>query len=169
MTSRTRSDDYSVSVYAVIRRRGRILLTQDHYKAGWKLPGGGVETGELILEALTREVREEVGLDIRPRRLLLMANWLKKRTSLGRLRLYFVADSVRGEIVLGRDEVAQARWFSRQELLALKEADYLYPKHYYEAVRCYLRAGHREAIFRAISVKRGAGSNKGEGGWHVVS
>ena len=169
MTNRTRSDDYSVSVYAIIRRRGRILLTQDHYKPGWKLPGGGVETGELILEALKREVREEVGLDIRPRRLLLMANWLKKRTSLGRVRLYFIADSVRGAITLGPDEVAQARWFSGPELRALKEEEYLYPKHNYEAIRCYLRAARRETTFREIPVKRGASSGKGKGGWHVVS
>jgi 8-oxo-dGTP pyrophosphatase MutT (NUDIX family) len=167
--NRTRSDDYSLSVYAIIRRGGKTLLTQDLYRPGWKLPGGGVETGELILEALKREVREEVGLDIRPRKLLLMANWLKKGTSLGRLRLYFVADSIRGAIALGRDEVAQARWFSRRELQALNEEEYLYPQHYGEAIRYYLRADRRDAAFREIPATRGAGSKTGKGGWHVVS
>ncbi len=154
MTKPTRSEDYSLSVYAVIQKRGRVLLTQDTYRPGWKLPGGGVEAHELILEALKREVREEVKLEIRPRRLLLAANWLKKGTSLGRLRIYFVADYARGAIDIARGEVAKARWFSKRELQGLRKDEFLHPRHYHEAVKRYLGAEATTATFREIPERR---------------
>lgn len=49
---------------------GRILLLKPTYREAWDLPGGVVEAGESPYDACRREIREELGLDRPPDRLL---------------------------------------------------------------------------------------------------
>ena len=42
----------------------RVLLIRHSYVGGWHFPGGGVGKGETLVEAMRREVREEVGLSV---------------------------------------------------------------------------------------------------------
>jgi 8-oxo-dGTP pyrophosphatase MutT (NUDIX family) len=59
------------SVSAVIfDRRGRLLLQQRSDGGQWGLPGGSVEVGESLVQAVRREVVEETGLDVRVKRLI---------------------------------------------------------------------------------------------------
>jgi len=53
---------------AVLIERGRVLLTQrkkgTHLAGAWEFPGGKVEPGEDPRDALVRELREEVGIEV---------------------------------------------------------------------------------------------------------
>jgi 8-oxo-dGTP pyrophosphatase MutT (NUDIX family) len=43
---------------------GRIFLVKHRYAREWHLPGGGVEPGESVIEALARELKEEGNIDL---------------------------------------------------------------------------------------------------------
>ena len=54
-----------IRVSAILKWQGRVLLCRQEKpgKEYWLLPGGGVDGGETIIEALRRELREELGVE----------------------------------------------------------------------------------------------------------
>ncbi|MGQ9366583.1 NUDIX domain-containing protein [Azospirillum sp. ST 5-10] len=59
----------TMGVRAIVLRPGtgaapEVLMIRHSYVGGWHLPGGGVARGETLAEAMRREVREEVGLEV---------------------------------------------------------------------------------------------------------
>lgn len=60
-------DRFNIRVYAILLQDGKVLLSEEQYQGRnlVKFPGGGVEYGEGIREALIRELREEVNCQVK--------------------------------------------------------------------------------------------------------
>jgi len=57
---------------ALIFNEKKLLIVKPHYSEYWDIPGGIVEESESPLDACLREVKEEVGLDVKIEKLLLV-------------------------------------------------------------------------------------------------
>ena len=53
---------------AALWHDGRICLVRPSYRRTWELPGGGVRRGESAVDAVRRELREELGLEVQAER-----------------------------------------------------------------------------------------------------
>jgi ADP-ribose pyrophosphatase YjhB (NUDIX family) len=114
-----------LAVSAAIMRQGQILLVKRARMpaAGlFTLPGGRVEAGETLIEAVLREVREETALTIDPFALAGHREVIT-RDAAGRVERHFVvlafaARWIAGEPVLN-EELAEFRWVQPTELATL--------------------------------------------------
>ena len=118
-----------LAVSAAIFRDGRVLIVRRGRPPAhglYTLPGGGVECGETLEEAVIREVREETGLEIAPLALIGFREAIG-RDAAGKIERHFVilpfaARWIAGEIVLN-EELAEAQWRRPDELASLKTTD----------------------------------------------
>jgi ADP-ribose pyrophosphatase YjhB (NUDIX family) len=118
-----------LAVSAAIIRDGRILVVRRARPPAdglFSLPGGLVETGETLTEAVEREVAEETGLAIEP---VALAGFREAimRDGEQRVKRHFVilsfASRWRGGEFLLNEELSEARWVTREELARLPTTD----------------------------------------------
>ena len=118
-----------LAVSAAIVRDGKVLLVRRarHPAFGiYTLPGGGVETGETLMQAVTREVREETSLIVEPVALAGHREVIV-RDAQDRIERHFVimcyaARWRSGEVVLN-DELDDARWLVPAEINGLRTTE----------------------------------------------
>jgi ADP-ribose pyrophosphatase YjhB (NUDIX family) len=81
---------FNYRVAGVAIQNGRILLDRNSRNSYWVLPGGHPEMMESMTDALRREVREEIGVDVEVVRLLwIMENFFHKNKDIHELSFYF--------------------------------------------------------------------------------
>ena len=95
---------------------GRILLVRHTYISGWHLPGGGVEKGQTMVDALARELREEANVEFgRPPKL--QSVHLNTRVTRRDHVVLYLCEDVRQVAPKARDlEIEEARFFTLDEL-----------------------------------------------------
>jgi 8-oxo-dGTP diphosphatase len=95
----------------IIDTENRVLLRHRRDQDLWNLPGGRVRATEAPWEAVVREVKEEVGLRVKPVRIIDVSSKPSERE----LVLTFLCSVVRGKLTLS-DEADEIAYFALEEL-----------------------------------------------------
>ncbi len=106
--------DPKLSVVAVIPMEDGVVMVRRAIEPGyglWVVPGGFVDLGEVVEEAVVRETQEETCLTVRPLRLLNIYSYPDHRTIIAA----YVAEYVSGELAAA-DETLEARVFGLKEI-----------------------------------------------------
>jgi ADP-ribose pyrophosphatase YjhB (NUDIX family) len=118
-----------VGVGAIIIQNDRVVLVKRAHppiQGQWSIPGGVLEVGELVREAAIREAREETGLIVEPADLLGVYDRIlrneEQRVQYHYVLVDFLCRPVGGELQAASD-ATEVRWFTREELPALKLAE----------------------------------------------
>jgi 8-oxo-dGTP diphosphatase len=112
-----------VGVGAVIVHQGRVALIRrgkEPLKGRWVVPGGTVEWGEGLEEAVVREIQEETALTVRPRSLLTVFDRIDRGHDGVRYHyviLDYLCEWLAGELQAGSD-AAEAAWAAPGDLAA---------------------------------------------------
>ncbi|MBP6964686.1 MAG: NUDIX hydrolase [Armatimonadetes bacterium] len=115
------------AVAAVIAQDGRLLLIRrgaEPSRGKWSLPGGSVEWGETLTDAVRREVREETGLEIEVGKVAGVFDIITDDEEYHYVIVDYFARPVGGELRPG-DDASDARWASAEELDSLDLTDRL--------------------------------------------
>jgi ADP-ribose pyrophosphatase YjhB (NUDIX family) len=117
-----------VGVGAVIVNAGRVLLVRrgsEPMKGCWSLPGGLVELGETLLDAVEREVKEETGLVVEPLELIEVLDRIHRQGE--RVQYHYVVADYLCRVVGGdlqaASDAAAVRWVERSEWTASGSLD----------------------------------------------
>ena len=112
-----------VAVRAVIKKDEKFLIIREagDYAGGtnhgkYDFPGGKIKPGENIREAILRETREEVGLDVKIGKPFFVTEWghVIKGEQIQIIGIFYLCEPLKSEIVLGAD-FDDYKWVSLDE------------------------------------------------------
>jgi mutator protein MutT len=111
-----------VGVGAIILEGGKILLEKRKSTPGegkWAVPGGLIELGETVEQAVIREVKEETGLDVASPRLVDVVDYISLDEK-GAVKYHFIIldylVTVKGGELKAASDAAELRWVPISEV-----------------------------------------------------
>jgi 8-oxo-dGTP diphosphatase len=115
----TESPSPTLAVGAIVIQDDSLLMVRrgrEPNKGLWSVPGGRVQAGEYLADALRREVREETGVDIEVGDLLGILEWIGDEHF---LILDFLAQPIVDTAPRPDDDASEARWVLLQNVAKL--------------------------------------------------
>ncbi|MCR2822315.1 NUDIX domain-containing protein [Lederbergia panacisoli] len=113
---------HSVSTGGILIKDNKVLLVQVNYgpnKGLWMIPGGIVEPGESLEEAVKREIKEETGLVLNPKRIVGLRNGVKQVNNMVEASIYVVFEM---EYISGITKALDINEISNIEFFSIEEA-----------------------------------------------
>ena len=114
----------------VTNEKGEVLLVKNP-RRGWEFPGGQVENGEDLIQAVIREVKEEAGVDIKV--ISLAGVYSNTKSYLGwdnktfvptKVIFDFIAEYIDGELKTSEESI-EVGWFEKDQVMDLITEPYI--------------------------------------------
>ena len=118
-----------VAAHGLIRKGNSFLVTRrapddDYMPEYWDVPGGTLDFGEDLLDALKREIKEEIGLKVKIGPVISVCGYLSN-PSRHQFQITYACEYISGEINLDLAEHDEYRWVTIKELGKLKRIGFL--------------------------------------------
>ena len=142
--------NHTVGVGAIVRDGGQLLVIKDKFSAGYKLPGGYIDSSETIKDALKREVLEEAGIEVEFESIVNIGHFLDDQFGVPSLYLVCTAKAKTKEItIIDSSEIVEARWMDVGQFLNSAEIN----NYNKSVVRSTLENNKSKFVDRAISLR----------------
>ena len=115
--------------YGILFRDDSVLLSRQ-WEDGWDFPGGGVEIGETILEALVREYKEETGLLVGPVKIIHVEDHFfqpkfDQKQHWQSIAIYYLCKYISGEISTEGFVEYEKKYMQEAQWIPIKDIDTL--------------------------------------------
>lgn len=136
------------SVYGLIFNEDKTKILLSKQWDGYDYPGGGIKKGERILEALKREVHEEVGVKINGGKLVACEDdfYLSKKDKiLHSILLYYVIDKFTGEPNINNIDKTETDYIHGSEWIDVKKVG---------KIKFYNSVDNVEVVQKALKISK---------------
>jgi 8-oxo-dGTP diphosphatase len=113
-------------VAVLIKKGSKFLLIKEELedkKETWIIPGGGVDFGESLEQAAIREIKEELGLDIKITKFIKFHESVFPDFNYHSVIFFFLAKSLSDKIKIGEEKILDAQYFSVKQMHKLDLVD----------------------------------------------
>ena len=110
--------DIHIAAAVIVDEAGRYLFVRKSGTRAFMQPGGKIDAGESALEAVVRELEEELGLVVDPSALTPLGTFTADAANEPGIRVIaevFTLEPVTPDKVEARAEIAEAVWLAREE------------------------------------------------------
>jgi 8-oxo-dGTP diphosphatase len=113
----------NVAQKAIIEKDGKILVCRGVGDTVWEFPGGRLHNDETPVEGITREIKEELGLDIKNVEPFRVERNYHFRTKSYQVFIVYTCTCDTSNLVVDSNEIEEVRWVSKEELKNLAMFD----------------------------------------------
>ncbi len=111
-------NDFKITVDALVVKNKKLLLMKRNtqpFIGEWALPGGIVDSNELLEEAVKRETKEETGINVQPIKRVGVFDALDRDPSRRSITVVYLCEAIGGKIT-ENSEAQDIKWFQLNEL-----------------------------------------------------
>lgn len=125
---KTETEEFHVRVAAIIKKENKFLIMKVNDKEYYHIPGGHIETGENSKQALIREIKEELDLNLKEMQLFLTQEnfWKTNNKNCHGIEFYYIIEPDDNLVVKnykriendkGEEKLLEFKWVTAEELV----------------------------------------------------